>query len=58
MSTAFDLGLVAACAFIGAIGAMLAGFRLVALWLFGLGPAVAFAGAAVIIGRGRHRRRS
>jgi hypothetical protein len=57
MSTAFDLGLVAACAFIGAIGAMLVGFRLVALWLFGLGAAVAFAGAAMAIGRGRHRRR-
>ena len=57
MSTAFDLGLVAACAFIGAIGAMLVGFRLVALLLFGLGAAVAFVGAAVAIGRGRHRKR-
>ena len=57
MSTAFDLGLVAACAFIGAIGAKLASFNGVALWLFGLGTVVAFAGAVVAIGRSRHRRR-
>ena len=57
MSTAFDLGLVAACALIGAIGAMLVGFARVAFWLFGLGAVVAFAGAVVAIGRGQHRRR-
>ncbi len=45
MSAAFDLALVAACAFIGAIGAMLAGFGRVALGLFGLGAVTAFAGA-------------
>ena len=44
MSTAFDLGLVAACAFVGAIGALLAGFKHVALLLFGLGAVTAFAG--------------
>ena len=44
MSTAFDLWLVAACAFLGAIGAMLAGFEHVAFWLFGLGAVIAFAG--------------
>ena len=45
MSPAFNLALVAACAFIGAIGAMLAGFKHVALWLSVLGAVTAFAGA-------------
>ena len=44
MSTTFDLGLVVACAFLGAIGALLAGFGHAAFWLFWLGAAAAFAG--------------
>ncbi len=57
MSTAFDLGLVAACAFLGAIGAMLAGFERVAFWLFALGALVAPAGAFAALGRTLRRRR-
>ena len=57
MSTASDLGLVAACAFLGAIGALLAGFERVALGLFGLGAVIAFAGAFAALGHTLRRRR-
>ena len=57
MSTAFDLALVAACAFVGAIGALLAGFKHVALLLFGLGALVAFVGTFTALGRTLRRRR-
>ena len=44
MSTTFDLGLVVACAFLGAIGALLAGFGHAAFWLCWLSAVVALAG--------------
>jgi hypothetical protein len=42
--SASGLGLVAACTFLGAIGALLAGFERVAFWLCWLGALVALAG--------------
>ena len=57
MSTVFDLGLVAACTFLGATGAMLVGFERVAFWLFWLGAVIAFAGIFAAVGRTRRGRR-
>ena len=57
MSTTFDLGLVVACAFLGTIGALLAGFERVAFGLFGLGAVIAVAGAFAALGHTLRRRR-